>query len=104
MSLIDDEEFTDYVDRPMHNTRDMNGNRLVPGVNVDAVNVTAGLRMAAQLGYGDPTAQMVAQYALQRHQRGEEAGAQATWLHEYPRDLTSWYAILAHAVATPEEA
>jgi hypothetical protein len=92
-----------YEGHPGHNTRDMHGNPLVPGVNVDPVNIAAGLRMATQLGYGDPTAQMVAQYALQRHQRGEEEGAQRTWLHEYPHDLTSWYAILAHAVATPKE-
>lgn len=38
-------------------------------------------------------------YALQRHQRGEEDGAQRTWLSYYPHDLTSWYRILAAALA-----
>jgi hypothetical protein len=73
---------------------------LIPGVNVDRVDVAAGVKMAAQLGYGDPTAQMVAEFALMRHRRGEEEGAERTWLSEYPRDLTSWKAILAHALAS----
>lgn len=75
---------------------------LIPGVNVDRVDIAAGLRQAAKLGYDDATAQMVATYALQRHQRGEEEGAQKTWVHQYPRDLTSWYVIVAAAVAAAE--
>jgi len=81
----------------------VNGTSLTPGVNVDPVDIAAGLNQAATLGYDDATAQMVTQYALQRHARGEEEGAQRTWLGQYPRDLTSWYAILAAAVASGTE-
>lgn len=78
---------------------------LIPGVNVDRVDVSAGLTFAASIGYGDATAQMVIDYALARHARGEEEGAQRTWLSQYPNDLTSWTMILAHAItaATPQE-
>lgn len=72
---------------------------LVPGVNVDRVDVAAGMQMAARLGYDDTTAQMVVEFALMRHRRGEEEGAERLWLSEFPRDLTSWKAILAHALA-----
>jgi len=92
----DDAEVETTMRRPAN--RDINGAKLVAGVNVDAVDIAAGLAEAKQIGYGDPTAQMVVQYALQRHARGEESGAQSTWLHQFPRDLTSWYAILATAV------
>lgn len=76
---------------------------LIPGVNVDRVDIGSGLMMAEKLGYGDPTSQMVIEYALKRHQRGEEAGAERTWLAEFPRDLTSWKAILAHAISTANQ-
>ncbi|MCW2785210.1 MAG: hypothetical protein JWP74_1727 [Marmoricola sp.] len=78
-------------------TRTTAGLPLTPGVNVDSIDYEAGLRMAAHLGYDDPQAQTVATYALQRHARGEEDGAFQTWLSYYPRDLTSWYAVLACA-------
>lgn len=76
---------------------------LIPGVNVDHVDIAAGLCQAAKLGYDDAIAQMVTMYALQRHQRGEEDGAQRTWLSYYPSDLTSWYMILAAAVSAGEK-
>ncbi|WP_284982398.1 hypothetical protein [Arthrobacter sp. efr-133-TYG-118] len=76
---------------------------LIPGVNVDRVDVAAGCRMAAQLGYSDFQAQMIVEYAPMRHHRGEEGGAERTWLAQFPRDLTSWRAILAHAVAKTAE-
>lgn len=75
---------------------------LIPGVNVDRVDVGAGLQLAAQIGYDDPTAQIVAEYALMRHGRGEEEGARRSWLSEYPHDLTSWLRILAHARGSAE--
>lgn len=77
---------------------------LIPGVNVDRVDVAAGMQMAARLGYNDATAQMVIEYALMRHRRGEEEGAERTWLWQFPNDLTSWKAILAHAVAAADAA
>lgn len=76
----------------------IHGTGLIPGWNTDRVDVAAGLEMAKRLGYGDPTAQMVAEFALMLHRRGEEDNAQRAWLGQYPRDLTSWYAILAHAI------
>lgn len=75
---------------------------LAPGVNLDRVDLAAGLHMADRLGYGGATAQMVAEYALMRHSRGEEAGAEATWLSQFPHDLTSWKAILTQAIAHAE--
>ena len=75
------------------------GEVLTPGVNVDLVDVGLGMQRAADIGYSDFKAQMVVQYALARHARGEEKGALGTWLAEYPNDLTSWYMILAHASA-----
>ena len=79
--------------------RTFDGSPLTPGVNVDPVDVAAGVRAAATIGYDDGNAQMVAEHALLRHRRGEEESAQRLWLSEYPRDLTSWYVILAHACA-----
>ncbi|MFE6966917.1 hypothetical protein ACFVAJ_17535 [Agromyces sp. NPDC057679] len=71
---------------------------LIVGVNVDPVDVGAGLRMAARLGYDDPAAQMVVEHSLLRWKRGEEESGERLWLSEYPRDLTSWKAILAAAI------
>jgi hypothetical protein len=72
---------------------------LIPGHNVDRLDIAAGLREARLIGYDDGKALMVAEYALQRWARGEEDGAQQTWLHEYPNDLTSFTRILAAAAA-----
>lgn len=71
---------------------------LIPGVNVDRVDVTTGLDAAKRIGYDDWRAQMVVEHCLMRHRRGEEEGAQQLWLSEYPHDLTSWLMILAHAI------
>lgn len=76
--------------------------QLVAGVNIDQIDVGAGLRKAAELGYDDATAQMVTEYALMRHGRGEEDGAEHTWLHQHPRDLTSWKVILACAITAAD--
>lgn len=72
---------------------------LTPGVNVDAIDRAAGIESAKALGYDDGEALMVVDYALARHARGEEDGAQRTWLRQFPTDLTSWYVILASAMA-----
>lgn len=74
------------------------GELLTPGVNVDKVDIPAGLRLAALFGYDDPQSRMVVTYALQRHERGEEDGAQRSALSG-GIGLTSWYAIVAAAVA-----
>lgn len=72
---------------------------LIPGRNVDLVDVPAGLKMAASLGYDDWQAQMVVEQALMRWRRGEEESGEKLWISEYPRDLTSWKAVLAAALA-----
>lgn len=77
------------------------GTLLVPGRNVDWVDVGAGMRLGAAFGYDDPESQMVLEYALMRHRRGEEDGAQRTAL-SHGIDLTSWYAVLAAALAAAE--
>lgn len=68
----------------------------IVGVNVDPIDVAAGMRVAAQFGYDSPEHQMVAEYALRRWSRGEEEGGQRSALSG-GIDLTSWYAILAAA-------
>lgn len=82
--------------------RDTYGNPLVAGVNLDHINIEAGARRAAELGYDDATAQMVVGLVLNLWRRGEEANAQSTWLHNYPRDLTSFYVIVASAQAAAD--
>jgi hypothetical protein len=82
--------------------RDACGNRLVPGYNVDKVNIAAGLALAARFGYDSAEHQMVVTYALQRQVRGEEAGAERTALSG-GIDLTSWYAIKAEAIVAANE-
>lgn len=75
---------------------------LVSGVNVDALDIGAGLAQARSFGYGDSEAQLIVTYALQRHGRGEEEGAERTWLSYFPHDFTSWRVILAAAVASAD--
>lgn len=74
---------------------------LIPGVNVDQVDIAAGCRAAAELGYSDETSQMVVEYALQRWSRGEEDGALRTIKGHI--DLTSFYVIVAKAVTAGGE-
>lgn len=82
--------------------RDIHGGRLTPGVNVDKVDISAGLKRAAELGYGDEQSQLVAGYALRRHSRGEEEGARYSAVH-HGIDLTSWNVILSAAVVAAQE-
>lgn len=71
---------------------------LIAGVNVDLVDIGAGMKMAARLGYDDAESQMVVEYALTRHSRGEEDGAERSALSG-GIDFTSWRAALAAGVA-----
>jgi hypothetical protein len=80
-------------------TRDACGMPLAPGYNADALNLHAGLAQAQILGYDDGRAIMVVTYALRRWARGEEEGAERTWVAYYPSDYTSWRIILAAALA-----
>lgn len=72
------------------------GKPLIPGYNVDYVDLDAGLNKAREIGYSDANSLMVVEYALMRHKRAEEEGAQRTALSG-GIDLTSWYMILAAA-------
>lgn len=74
---------------------------LITSVNVDPIDVTAGMEMAAVFGYDSAEHQTVAQYALTRHARGEEDGARRSALSG-GIDLTSWYAILAAAITAAQ--
>ena len=71
-----------------------------PYPNVDKVNVAAGIDAGTELGFDSATDEMVVQYALLRWARGEEAGAEATFLRYFPHDLTAWRMIIAAAVAS----
>jgi hypothetical protein len=74
----------------------------IPGYNVNRVGVGAGMDQAYKFGYTSPEHQTVTEYALMRHARGEEDGAQATALGG-GISLTAWYAILAAAITTAEQ-
>lgn len=82
-------------------TRTVHGQQLTPGVNVDPVDLVAGLRQAAQLGYSGPTQRLEIEYNLMRWARGEEGPAD----HSMSASLsgisyTDWRAILAAAIAS----
>ncbi len=75
---------------------------LIPGHNVDLVDVDAGLRELTACGYDSPETKMVIEYALMRWGRGEEEQAQRGAID--PRfhgiALTCWYRVLAAARAS----
>jgi hypothetical protein len=83
-------------------TRDFYGGALIPGVNADELDIQAGLDQARRMDYGHWKYIMVAEYALMRHAKGEEKGAQDSALSG-GIDLTSWYAILAAARAGAQD-
>lgn len=78
--------------------RDACGRPLVAGYNADKIDVAAGVAAAARFGYDSAEHQMVAEYALMRHRRGEEDGVERSALSG-GIDLTTWRVILAHAIA-----
>lgn len=78
---------------------------LVPGHNVDLVDVSAGMRELAACGYHEPKTRMVIEYALNRWKRGEEEAAQRGAIDKtfHGIDLTSWIRVIAAARASAEE-
>jgi len=72
---------------------------LIPGHNVDRINVAAGLRALKECGYDSPETTMVIEYALMRHMRGEEDAAMKGAIDKsfHGVNVTSWYRILAAA-------
>ena len=77
---------------------------LKTGWNVDALDISAGLRELTACGYSEPNTHMVIQHALMRWARGEEAqaerGAIDQKFHGIP--LTCWYRVLAGAMAAKQ--
>lgn len=76
---------------------------LIPGYNVDRIDVAAGMRELSACGWGDATTEtkFVIGHALQRWARGEEAAAQRLAIDRrcHGIDLTSWIRVLAAAMA-----
>lgn len=72
---------------------------LIPGRNVDRINVGAGLKELASCGYSEPNTSMVVQHALMRWERGEEVQAERLAIDQgfFGIDLGSWYRVLAAA-------
>lgn len=81
-------------------TRAFGGAPLTPGVNVDPVSISAGLRMAGANGFvSSAEDRMVVVYALQRWARGEEDGAWDTWRSHFgDRDYAPYLRVISHAV------
>lgn len=79
---------------------------LTPGVNVDRIDVGAGMRALAECGY--PTTEVerhfVIEHALMRWARGEEEAARRGAIDRsfHGIDLTSWLRVLACARASAE--
>lgn len=77
--------------------------RLVPGVNLDRIDVAAGLRELVACGYPETEGQrhMVIQYALQRWAKGEEHAAERGAIDEtfHGIPLLCWRRVLAAARA-----
>lgn len=81
--------------------RDMYGMQLVPGVNVDPIDIAAGLAELDAIGYDHKYTREVILYALQRWQRGEEEAAERGAIDRsfYGIDFGSWRRVLAAAMA-----
>lgn len=80
--------------------------KLTPGVNVDKVDVAAGLRELQNCGWADASieTQMVVEHALVRWARGEEEAARRGAIDRsfHGIDLTSWLRVLAAARAAAQ--
>lgn len=82
-------------------SRNIHGGKLIPGVNVDRIDIAAGMVELAECGYTEPRTRMVIEYALQRWARGEEGAADRAAVDPsfYGIDFTSWRRVLAAAMA-----
>lgn len=81
------------MNRPVHR---------VPGYNVDAIDVAAGLRELKVCGYHEPKTIMVIEHALMRWARGEEEAARKGAIDRsfHGINLTCWLRVLAAAMAS----
>lgn len=77
---------------------------LIPGHNVDRIDVAAGVKELLACGYADAFTQLVIQHALMRWARGEEEAAQRGAIDRnfHGITLTCWYRVLAAAKAKAE--
>lgn len=77
---------------------------LIPGHNVDRIDINAGLRELAACGYHEAETRFVIEYALARWARGEEEAAQRGAIDKgfHGIDLTSWIRVLAASRAAAE--
>jgi len=77
---------------------------LVPGHNVDRVDVAAGLRELEACGYKEVETKMVIEYALMRHARGEEEAAQRGAIDRefHGISFTCWTRVLAAAMVSAD--
>lgn len=76
-----------------------------PGVNVDPVDVAAGMAMLEQTGHASRLTQMVIEHSLQLWARGEEHTAEKKAIDKSFNgiDMTSWRMVLAAAVAAGQK-
>jgi hypothetical protein len=75
--------------------------RRVPGYNVDALDISAGLRELKACGYDEPQTRMVIEYALARWARGEEEAAQKGAIDAsfHGINVTCWLRVISAAMA-----
>lgn len=80
---------------------------LIPGYNVDRIDVSAGLRELVACGYPATEAERhyVIEYALMRWARGEEEAAQRGAIDKsfHGIDLTCWIRVLSASMAQGEK-
>jgi len=85
--------------------RTLNGEPLVPGVNVDKVDVGAGLVKLAELGYHRFQHIWEVDYNLRRWARGEEGEADRSMSRSLSGvTYEAWRMVLAAAIAAGERA
>lgn len=74
---------------------------LVPGRNVDALDIAAGMRELTECGYDEAETKTVIEYALMRWARGEEEAAERGAIDRsfHGISLTCWRRVLAAAMA-----
>lgn len=75
--------------------------QLIPGHNVDIIDVEVGLRELDVCGYHEVETRSVVNYALQRWARGEEEAAQRAAIDQsfHGINLTCWVRVLAASCA-----
>lgn len=80
-------------------SRNSHGQPLQPGVNIDPVDIAAGLAKLHELGYVGTLCDMEADYALRRWARGEEHFADHSMVQSLSGiSYTDWRVILSAAV------